>query len=100
MVEEPKNRGGGAEPFQRAVSPKKQSRQVAAIGIAKEARRVIVLREEERSVIAVRSVFEKQLIHRTQKLVRLLRSVGALAAQIGLQVGHQQRGGHAFPGDV
>src|SRR5439155_12329162 len=42
----------------------------------------------------------EKLVHRAQEALRLIKSKGALATQIGLQIGHQESGGDAFSGDI
>src|SRR5713226_8579704 len=73
---------------------------MAAIGVAEQTSRVVVFGEEKSSEGTVGSVFAESLIHGTQEMVGLLLGDGAEAAQIGLQVGHQERGGDPFAGDV
>src|SRR6266481_755703 len=73
---------------------------MAAVSIAEQASGVVVFGEKESSEGAVGRVFAEELIHRTQEMVGLLLGDGAEAAQIGLQVGHQERGGDSFAGDV
>ena len=71
-----------------------------AIGVAQAPRAVIVFGEEERGVSALNGVLEKELVHRFQKPLRMFQSGGALAAQIRLQIGHQQSRGDSFARDV
>jgi hypothetical protein len=73
---------------------------MAAIGVAQAARGVVVFGEEEGGESAVGSVVAKELVHGTQEALGLVEGDGALAAQIGLKIGHQESGGDAFPGDV
>jgi hypothetical protein len=73
---------------------------VAAIGEAKDARGVVVFGEEERGVGAVRGVFAEELIDGAEQMIGLVPGDGAEAAQVGLQVSHQERGGDAFAGNV
>ena len=71
-----------------------------AIGVAQAARLVVVFGEEERGVGAVGRVLVKELVHRPQEALRLIESDGALAAQIRLQIGHQESGGDSLSGNV
>src|SRR6266436_7084053 len=73
---------------------------MAAADVAEEASGIIVFGEEKSSEGAVGSVFAEELVHGTQKMIGLLLGNGAEAAKIGLQVGHQERGGDSFAGDV
>src|SRR5579883_3125698 len=76
------------------------SRVVPAIGIAQAPGLIVVLAEEERGVGTVGRVFAKQAVHRLQEALRLLERDRALAAQVRLQVGHEQGGGDPFAGCV
>src|SRR5229473_3913363 len=73
---------------------------MAAIGKAQAAGGVVVFGEEESGEGAVGCVVAKELIDGTKEALRLVESDGALAAQIGLKIGHQESGGDTFPGDV
>src|SRR5467141_72620 len=73
---------------------------MAAIGVTQVARGVVIFGEEEGGKGAIGSVVAKELVHGTQEALRLIESHGALAAQIGLQIGHQESGGDSFSGDV
>ena len=73
---------------------------MAAVGVAQAAGGVVIFGEEEGGEGAVGSVVAKELVHRAQEALGLIESNGALAAQIGLKIGHQEGGGDAFSGDV
>src|SRR5690348_6135387 len=77
-----------------------QRGKVAAIGIAQAPRPVIVFGEEERRIHAVERVVVEELIHRSQESFELFHSYGALAAQVGLQVRHQEGCSHPFTSHV
>ena len=61
---------------------------------------VVVFSEEESGEGAVGGVFAKELVDGAQETLRLIESNGALAAEIGLKIGHQKSGGNAFSGNV
>src|ERR1039458_9030614 len=62
------------------------------IRVTQAPRLVVVFGEEERGVGAVRCVFVEELVDRAQEALRLIQGNGALAAQIRLQIGHQESG--------
>src|SRR5260221_6921991 len=92
--------GGGFEARNGVVGAKEKRGEVAAVGVMQEARRVVILGEEQRGVGAVGGVFAEELVHGAQEMSGLLVGDGAEAAQIGLQVGHQESGGNSFSGNV
>ena len=73
---------------------------MAAIGVTQAAGGVVVFGEKEGGERAVGSVVAEELVHRTQQALGLIESDGALAAQIGLEIGHQESGGDSFSGNV
>src|SRR5260370_28802903 len=73
---------------------------MAAIRIAQAAGGVIVFGEEESGKGAVGSVVAEELVDGAKEALGLVEGDGALAAQIGLKIGHQESGGDTFPGDV
>src|SRR5229473_196685 len=73
---------------------------MAAIRIAQAAAGVIVFGEEESGEGAVGCVVAEELVDGAKEALGLVEGDGALAAQIGLKIGHQEGGGDAFPGDV
>src|SRR6266851_4759443 len=73
---------------------------MAAIGVAQAAGGVVVFGEEESGEGAVGSVVAKELVDGAKETLGLIEGDGALAAQIGLKVGHQEGSGDAFSGDV
>ena len=86
--------------FDVAVVAQQQRRQMSAVRVAQASRAIVELRIEERRVGVVGGVLVEQPVHRLQQPFRFLDRDRALAAQVGLEVGHQQRGGHALAGDV
>src|ERR1700694_4600535 len=73
---------------------------MATICVAQAACSAVVFGEEERGEGAIRSIFAEELVHGAQEALRLVQGNCALAAQIGLQIGHQESGGDSFSGDV
>ena len=73
---------------------------MAAIDVAEAAAGNMVVGEEERRERAVGRVLREELVDDAKNIFQAIVRDGALAAQIGLQVGHEQRGGDAFAGDV
>jgi hypothetical protein len=70
------------------------------VRLAEASRPVVELQIEKGRVRVVGGTFVKEPVHRLQKALRMIHRRGALTAQIGLQIGHQQRGRQAFAGDV
>src|SRR5271168_616661 len=73
---------------------------MAAIGITQATGPVVVFAKEESGEGAVGSVVAEELIDGTQELLGLIESDGALAAEVSLEIGHEESGGDAFSGDV
>ena len=73
---------------------------MTAVRVSQAARPIVELGVEERGVGVLGRVLVEQPVHRSEQLFRLLHSGGALAAQVGLKVGHQQRRRNALAGDV
>src|SRR5215467_383070 len=94
------DRSRGLEPFERIVAMKHKSRQMAAVGEAQAARGVVVLCEKQSGERAISGVLAKKLVHGTQHPLWLVRSDGALAAKIRLEISHQKRRGDSFSGNV
>lgn len=92
--------GGGVEAIDRIVAAENECGQMAAVNVADKATRDVVIGEEERGEGAVGRVLGKELIDGAQEALRLIERNSALAAEIGLQIGHQQRGGDPFAGNV
>src|SRR5229473_1766848 len=85
--------GSGMEAFHSAIAAEEKAGEMAAIGVAQVARGVVVFGEEESGERAVGRIVAKELIHGAHKALRLVQSEGALAAQVGLEIGHQESGG-------
>jgi len=100
IPEDAEDGGGGFEALDGAIAAKQQAGEMAAIGITQAACGVVIFAKEESGERAVRSVVAKELIDGAQETLRLIESDGALAAEIGLEIGHQESGGDAFSGDV
>ena len=77
-----------------------QAAQVPAVRVAQPLRAVVVLGEEERRVGALDRVLVEELVHRPAGTLRLLQRGRALAAQVGLEVRHQEGGRDSLPRDV
>src|SRR5258708_26604813 len=73
---------------------------MAAVGRAEGVGGVDVFGEEEGGECAVGSVVAKELVDGGKEALGLVKGDGALAAQIGLKIGHQEGSGDAFSGDV
>ena len=73
---------------------------MAAIDIAQAAGRDMVIGEEESGERAVGRVLREELVDDAKNIFQAIVRDGALAAQIGLQIGHEEGGGDAFAGDV
>jgi len=73
---------------------------MAAIDVAEAAAGNMVVGEEERGEGAVGRVLREELVDDAKNIFQAIVRDGALAAQIGLQVGHQQRSGDAFAGNI
>jgi len=73
---------------------------MAAVCVTQVTCGVVVLGEEKGGESAVGSVGAKELVHGAQEALGLIESDGALAAEIGLEIGHQEGGGDSFSGDV
>ncbi len=73
---------------------------MAAVDVANAPGKFVVFGEEKGGERAAGRVFAEELIDGTEKVLRVVPRNGALAAEIGLQVGHEQSRGDAFAGDV
>ena len=100
ILENAQNGGGGVEALHGAIVVEQKRREMAAVGVTETACGVVVLSEEQGGESAVGSVIAKELVHGAQEALRLIESDGALATEIGLQIGHQEGGGDALSGDV
>jgi hypothetical protein len=84
----------------RSKVPSRRSRSAARCPQSQPPRLIVIFSEEKCGVVAVGSIFIKQLIHRPQELARLLCGDRALAAQVGLQIGHQQSARDSLTCDI
>ena len=73
---------------------------MAAIDVAEAAAGNMVVGEEERGEGAIGRVLREELVDDAKNIFQAIVRDGALAAQIGLQVGHEQCSGDAFAGNV
>jgi|ERR1700675_2727848 len=73
---------------------------MAAVDVAKAASRVVILGEEERGEGTAGRVLAEELIHGAEEALRLIQSKRGLAAQIGLEIGHQESRSDALSRDV
>src|SRR5712671_1553167 len=100
ILENTQHRGGGLEALYCVIAVQQKSGEMAAIGVKQAASGVVVFAEKEGGERAVGSVVAEELVHGTEEALGLIESDGALAAQIGLQIGHQESGGDSFSGNV
>jgi len=100
IVEGTEDSGGGVQGFDGGIGAENQRGEMAAVGEAEAARGVVVFGEEERGKGTIGRIFAEQLIDGAEEAERIVAMDGALAAEIGLEIGHEQRGGDAFAGDV
>jgi len=84
----------------RTIRAYDKGRQLLTVGLAQAAARVIKIREEQRCVGVWSGVGREQAVHGREERFRILPGVHALAAQVGLELGHQQGCAHTFFGDV
>jgi hypothetical protein len=71
-----------------------------AVGITDAAGRVFVCRVEERGVGTDGGVFKQQAIDGSEDAIGLVDGAHHLAAHVGLEICHEQRGSNAFSGDI
>src|SRR5579862_7110700 len=69
---------------------------MSAINVAQASGGVVIDGENQRRITAISGVLVKELVYRLQETLWLVKSNGALAAQVALQVGHQKRRANAF----
>src|SRR5712671_1574015 len=100
ILEDSQHRGGGLEALDGVIAVEQKSGEMAAIGVTQAAGGVVVFGEKEGGERAVGSVVAEELVHGTQEALGLIESDGTLAAQIGLEIGHQESGGDSFSGNV
>ena len=100
FFEEAEDGGGRVEPVDFAVLPEDDAGEVAAVGIAKAAGDVVVVGEEDGGVGGVGGVLEEEAVDGLEEDLGLVASQGELAAEVGLEVGHEKSCRDAFAGDV
>ncbi len=100
LLEESEDCTGGMKQFDCAVTPQQNRRKMPAVCVSQALCGVVVVGEEDRGIGAVDRVLVEEAIHGLQKEQGLFAGEGELAAQVGLQVRHEQRGGDAFSCDV
>src|SRR6266851_1113388 len=100
ILENTEHGGGGLEALHSVITAEEQGGEMTAIGVTQATRSVVIFGEEQGGESAVGSVVTEELVDGAQETLRLIQSDGALAAQIGLKVGHQESGGDSFSGDV
>src|SRR6266851_2349742 len=69
---------------------------MAAVDIAQISRRIIVITEKQCGEAAVGRVVAKEPVYLLQQALRLFQRQGELAAQIGLQIGHEESSGNSL----
>lgn len=100
ILEDSQNGGSGFEALHRVIRAKQERGKMAAVGVAQASRGVVVFGKEECGERAVRSVVTEELIYRAHQALQLVQGDGALAADVGLQIGHQEGGSDPFSGDI
>ncbi len=100
LFENAEDGGGGVEAVDGIIAAENECGRMAAIDVAKAAGGDVVVGEEERGERTVGSVLGKELVDDTKNIFQAILRDGALAAEIGLQIGHEESGGDAFAGDV
>src|SRR6202030_459916 len=69
---------------------------MAAVDIAQISRRIIVITEKQSGEAAVGRIVTKEPVYLLQQALRLFERESELAAQIGLQISHEKRGGESL----
>jgi len=73
---------------------------MATIRVAQPSGLIIILSKEKRRVVAIGSILIKELIDRSQELLRLIGGNRALASEVCLKIRHQESGSDSFSGDI
>ena len=100
LLEEAEDGGGGVEAIDLSVVAEKDGTEVAAVGVAETALCVVVVGEEDGGVGGVGGAVEEEAIDGLQEELGFVAGEGELAAEVGLQICHEEGGGDAFAGDV
>src|ERR1700751_6147527 len=100
LLKSAENGGGGAEAVKGVISAQQQGGKMAAVDVTQAAGCVVVLGEEKRGEGTAGSVLAEKLIHGAEESLGLIQCDRRLAAQIRLQIGHQQSRRDAFSGNV
>ena len=100
VFEEAEDGGGGLEMLDVAVVAEEDAGEMAAVGVTEAAGVVVVVGEEDGGVSAVDGVLVEEAIDGPEEELGFVAREGELAAEVGLEIGHEERGGDAFAGDV
>ena len=100
FFENAEDSGGGIEAVDGIVLAEDECGQMAAIDVAKAAGGDVVVGEEKSGKGAVGSVLGEELIDGLEEALGVVKRDGALAAEIGLQIGHEESCGDSLPGNV
>src|SRR5580704_9266282 len=100
LFEDAEDGGGGVEAVDGIVAAEDERGRMAAVDVAEAAGGNVVVGEKERGERAVGRVLREKLVDGAQNIFEAIVGDGALAAQVGLQICHEQRGGDAFAGNV
>jgi hypothetical protein len=100
VLEEAEDGCGGVEALDLAAAAEEDGTEVAAVGVAESAGGVVVVGEEDGGVGAVGGVLEEETVDGLEEELRLVAGEGVLAAEVGLEIGHQEGGGDALASDV
>src|SRR5713226_8094298 len=92
--------GGGIEAFHIAIAAEEKAGEMAAIRVTQVACVVVIFGEEESGERTVGRILAKEPIHGTHQSVGVIERDGGKAAQVCLEIGHQESGGNSFSGDV
>jgi hypothetical protein len=100
LLEEAEDGCGGVEALDLAAAAEEDGTEVAAVGVAETAGGVVVVGEEESGVGAVGGVLEEETVDGLEEELGLVAGEGELAAEVGLEIGHQESGGDALACNV
>src|SRR5512133_574473 len=100
FIKKPQYSACGVKPLKLSGRPQQERRVVPTIRIAQPMYPIVILRKEQCRIRAINRVLVKQPVYRFQKLCRLLPCGYVLAAEVRLQICHQQRSWHALARNV